>query len=222
MSSIHSTPLHLVFDVDGVILDYTAAYEAIIRAFGADPQRRPGRHYHAFNQFGFNPQELSESDRARFFELFDQQGWLSMPALPGAVEAMRSLERAGHRISYLTSMPTHRADHRRENFRKLGLPDGPLVATGHRLHSHHHPKAEHLMSWRPDWFVDDWAHNFKGFDPLPHPPGTRFALIMDGTPDHPSLHQDRHLAHAEFDSLPAFAEALLSGSLSEPSSNRSL
>ena len=198
----------LTFDVDGVLLDYTEATGKAMRSLGLSANARPGKHYHCRNKFGFDPHELPEATRAAFYELFDRTGWEDMPEIPGAAQALRELAAAGHEIRYLTSMPVHRSGDRLRNLAAHGFPEGVLAATGHRIGPGHHPKASFLEAWKPDWFVDDWAYNFAGAVPS----STRFALILDGSPDHPNLNAeaaDRALAHAEFPSVELFAQSLL-------------
>lgn len=184
------------------------AFADTMRRFGIEPEVKAER-YHCSSKFGFDPATLPPDEKARFFEIFDKHGWNDMPSIPGAAPALRALVAAGHEIRDLTSMPPNKLDDRSINLRARGFPDGILVATGHRKAVDDCPKAPYLNAWKAHWFVDDWAHNFKGVDARLQ---TRFALILDGTPDHPNLNEDardRERAHAEFSSVGQFAEMLL-------------
>lgn len=202
--------LLLAFDVDGVLLDYTLAFADTMRRFGVEP-RVLANSYHCHAKFGFDPHALPDAERERFFQIFDQHGWLDMPSIEGAREALLELSAEGHSIRYLTSMPAHKHADRILNLAARGFPEAPMIATGHRKTPSDTPKAQFIDAWQPDWLIDDWAHNFKGISAQTP---TRFALILDGTEDHPNLvaeAEDRKIAHAEFPSARAFATALLGG-----------
>lgn len=193
--------LKVIWDVDGVLLDYNAQMARMIKkALGWEPALIEPRAHHFKTAYGV---ELCEADRALVYAEFDQLGWRSMPGQPGAARATRLLARAGHFSLCLSSMPKRFEACRLINLRALGMPIQRVIGSGREEGSEANPKAEHIERERPDVFVDDQLRNFKGL-----PPEVFKVWIDTGRVDGPNVGADASLADAVFSSALEFAQAL--------------
>jgi len=74
----------LAIDVDGVVLDYAAAYrQAWARAFGILPDERDPQAYWPHDRWAVR--RLDGEKKRHFRRQFDEGFWSTIPALPGAV-----------------------------------------------------------------------------------------------------------------------------------------
>ena len=175
-----SSPLLIALDADGVLLDYNRQFGRVWeRHFGQAPVCVEPRAYHATHYWGLTAPEAGHG----FRDTFDQEGWNTMPAMPGAVEACRRLVAAGHRLVCVTSMPAHREEHRLANLRAEGFPIERVIATGSCANKMANPKREAIQALGPDWFVDDELRKLKDL------PGVKCVLVDPDHPDSPNVGQ---------------------------------
>jgi hypothetical protein len=197
----------ILLDADGVMVDYHAGYaQAWERAFGEklqvkDPQGHHPMHY-------WEVPLLDATGQAHLNEKgFNEEAWSTMPALPGAVEACRELQRIGFRLQCASALSPKWRDARAANLKALGFEMEDVHAVGHssdtaapgtpRLASN--PKLQIVTTLAPRFFVDDHLPFFQGV-----PAGVWRALIdvrpngsTNGDPTLESPHS-RHQSLAEF------------------------
>lgn len=88
-------------DLDGVCGDYTAAFrEVVARARGMDPEDLPVERSWDFSEWGITSAE--EFDRLHRQAVMDDHIFRTMPAMPGAAEALWRLSDAGVWIRIIT------------------------------------------------------------------------------------------------------------------------
>jgi phosphoglycolate phosphatase-like HAD superfamily hydrolase len=192
-----STSALIVLDADGVLVDYLEAYaQAWERAFGRRPALRDvqaysPRHYWDVPELRASEQFVLDSKG------FTEHAWLTMSALPGAVEATQDLTAAGHRLVCVSALPTRFQQARADNLARLGFVFEDVIATGHS--SLGNPKREALRALQPLAFVDD---NLLFHQALPR---TIWRALVDARPNGgPNSRSDlaapdsRHGSLAEF------------------------
>ena len=195
-----SAPLLIALDADGVLLDYNRQFGRVWeRHFGQAPVCVEPKAYHATNYWGLTAPATGDG----FWDTFDREGWTTMPAMPGAVEACRRLVAAGHRLVCVTSMPVHRQEQRLANLRAEGFPIERVIATGPCANKTANPKLEAIQALRPDWFVDDELRKLKDL------PSVKCVLVDPGHPDSPNVGQDDAYLIWRVPTLQAFADRLL-------------
>lgn len=195
-------PLVIALDADGVLLDYNRGFGAMWKEYFKQPDlvACDATAYHATRYWGVEAPERGHA----FWDHFDQHGWRTMPAMPGALEACQALAAEGHELVCVTSMPEHRAEDRLYNLQSLGFPISRVVATGSRFGCTSNPKKEAIEALQPDWFVDDELRKLKDLD------GINLVLIDPGHSDCPNRGQSRDFVHLVVPSLTEFSERILS------------
>lgn len=139
----------LVFDVDGVVLDFYAGAKRVLEDMLQRPMvvvdPRPATKY----RYGLTDAEyqaMRETMRTH------AHGWRNLPVLPGAVEGLLSLQEQGHRVMFLSSCGKSLYDPRRENLDRLGLANCELICVEDKDKN---AKGVVLEKIRPIAFVDD-------------------------------------------------------------------
>ena len=156
--------------------------------------------HHFKNMYGV---EFTPEEKKAIYALFDKEGWTSMPALEGAVEATQALHDAGHTLICLSSMPSQFVKDRASNFKSLNIPLQEVIGSG-RDDSDINPKATHILQIQPDIFVDDQLRNFKD---VPH--SVCKIWIDNQFHDSPDIGLDSSIADFKFSSLKEFSISLL-------------
>ena len=152
------TSLLIALDADGVLLNYNDMFGKVWnKATGATISCVEPRAYHATNYWGVEKPHKEHP----FWDVFDKEGWNTMFAMEGAVEACQMLVNAGHKLVCVTSMPAHRQADRLANLKALGFPIDEVIATGHCEDRLRNPKKEAIERLGPDWFVDDELRKLK-------------------------------------------------------------
>jgi hypothetical protein len=194
--------LKVAFDVDGVLLNYNQQMALMIKkALGLELALVDPLAHHFKAAYGY---ELTGTDREKVYDFFDAEGWKTMPAEPGAVEALALLDKAKHELVCISSMPKRFEACRLHNLRSLGMRVAKVIGTGRETESTVNPKAEHVEREAPDVFVDDQLRNLNGL------PGTVFKVWIDtGRNDGPNVGADLGVADAIFPSALSFAQALV-------------
>ncbi len=145
MRSAHT----LVFDVDGVILDFYGGAKRVLEDMLQRPMvvvdPRPATK-HRYGLTDAEYQAMREHMRTH------EHGWRNLPVLAGAVESLQQLQEAGHRVMFLSSCGKSLFDPRRENLDRLGLGNCELVCVED---ADKNAKGVVLQKVRPIAFVDD-------------------------------------------------------------------
>lgn len=179
----------IALDVDGVLLDYAHGYSRVWeQTFNEKVSLvNPGA-YWPMERYGLR--FLKGQDLKRFNSNFDHEFWSSLPALPGAVDAVKSLKEYGFRVVCVSALKEEFANARAENLRKHGFLIDELIATGGMQEEHQSPKALALSKINAKVFVDDYAPYFKGVDKQT---GIHLALIDRQSENSPNQHHKQHL-----------------------------
>lgn len=147
----------IVLDCDGVLVDYKKTYGTVWNQFFNDniTVKNPNS-YFVENYYGVT---LDESRQKDFFDYFNKYGWSLMTPLDQAVEATHSLREAGYKILVVTSISKIAQELRHQNLLDLGFAVDATIATG--LHCNNiNPKKTYIETLNPEYFVDDFIHNF--------------------------------------------------------------
>ena len=90
-------------DADNVLLDYHHSYRgAWHRAFGELPSLRSPLAYWPLDRWEVRRQDGEELDHLWTF--FDANFWSTIPAIPGAIDACRMLDRAGFELVCVSTL----------------------------------------------------------------------------------------------------------------------
>ena len=193
----------LALDADGVLLDYHAAYaRAWEKAFGGIVRVADPLAYWAKDRYGLP--HLDGAELAHFRAQFDDDFWSSVPAIPGALEAARSLAAAGYDLVCLTAVRPEHHGAREANLRALGFPIVRMVSA-HGDSSVRSPKADALAEMMPAAFVDDYLPYMRGA------PATIHTALIDRSPNgSPNAGHELSLARSVHADLGDFASFWLS------------
>lgn len=178
----------IALDCDGVLLNYNVAWkDAFLRAFNVDlPHVQDS--YHAHNQYGVAVGDVhyykdnAAYQREMLFKAFTDDGFETMPALEGALEANLALVDAGYECIVVTAVPEYTRLKRIKNLADLGFKISDVICTYPR-------KAETLTAMMPVAFVDDQRMNFHGV-----PPEIQRILIhkdVHDSPNHNNVRVDK-------------------------------
>lgn len=192
----------IALDCDGVLLDYHAAYRfAWEQAFGVLPVVVDPHAYWPIERYAVRC--LAGEELAHFRQHFDEQFWSSIPVIPGALEACRTLSNAGFELVCVTAIdPLHR-EARVQNLRIHDFPIERVIATSN-ADEEVSPKAAALAELRPVAFVDDFLPYFRGI-----PAGIHAALILREPNGSPNSGADLRLVHSQHADLADFAKEWL-------------
>jgi phosphoglycolate phosphatase-like HAD superfamily hydrolase len=193
-----SKPL-IALDADGVLVDFHHGYaEAWRRAFGARPAERDPDAYWPFDRWHV---ERLEGEALRHFgRHFDEQFWLHLPPIAGAVEACHRLHDAGFDLVCVSALDAAWESTRLRNLRNLGFPIERVIATGHHA-GERSPKADAIAHLMPEAFVDDYLPYLRGV-----PDRVHRALVLRGRNGSPNDGPELALAHSTHDDLGAFVD----------------
>lgn len=139
----------IVSDVDGVVLDFYKGAARVLEEMLERPMvkvdPRPATRY----RYGLT---MDEYQRMRVVMRTHPHGWGNLPTLPGAVEAIHALKRAGHPVVFLSSCGQSLHDLRRQNLDRIGLTDCELICVED---ADKNAKGVVLNRLRPVAFIDD-------------------------------------------------------------------
>lgn len=161
----------IAIDIDGPLLDYHEAYARVWgRAFGEVPKVVNRNAYWAMDRYGVP--KLDQDQLKYFMSHFDEEFWLTMKPMPGAVEACQRLVDAGYELISISATVERFTHARHQNLKDVGLPITTTFCTGRTEPT---AKAQILRSTRPVAYVDDCVHYLTGI-----PNGIYVALIESG------------------------------------------
>lgn len=187
----------IALDADGVLVDFHHGYaEAWRRAFGERPAERDPRAYWPMDRW--DVERLEGEARRHFWRYFDEEFWLNLPALPGAVEACHRLHDAGFDLVCVSALDVPWESTRLRNLRNLGFPIERVIATGHHA-GERSPKADAIAELRPEAFVDDYLPYLRGV-----PDEVHRALVLRAPHGSPNEGPELSLAHTLHDDLAEF------------------
>jgi len=174
----------IALDADGVLIDYHEGYaQGWERAFGFRPTVRNPEGYHPRDYW--DVPTLTESELKHFqVHGLSTQTWRNMPAMPGALEACRSLTHGGYRLMCVTALSPVFGEARTHNLKRLGFDLAGVLAVG--ASGLGNPKAKTLLDLKPVAFVDDYLGYLQGL-----PAGTWRALVEGRSHNNPN--NDRRL-----------------------------
>lgn len=139
----------VVSDVDGVVLDFYKGAARVLEEMLGRPMvkvdNRPATRY----RYGLTREEYQ---RMRHVMRDHPHGWGNLPTLPGAVEAIRRLRKAGHEVVFLSSCGQSLYGLRRQNLDLIGLKDCRLICVED---AEKHAKGRILERLNPQAFIDD-------------------------------------------------------------------
>lgn len=186
----------IVLDADGVLLDYNKKLAHVCEK-ALNIQLGVLKYFHHFsNAVNF---QMTPVQSEKVFTLFDIEGWNSMPAIEGSVEACKAIAALGHSLVCVSSMPDKFVQARKHNLINLGIPINHVLGTG-RDDSQTNPKSGYLKSINPDIFVDDQIRNFHGI-----PDSICKVWIDHGYTDCPNVGMDKSQVDFTFKSLRDFS-----------------
>lgn len=137
----------VAFDADGVLLDLKTSYLSLATRILGRPLAERTKSYCFQERFGLTREE-AEQVRA---QLYTFAGMSALPPLPGAVETVRSLKRAGFQVAVVTGIPPALEAARRANFAAAGIEVDAIFCTGSAFDSKRHI----LEAVRALSYVDD-------------------------------------------------------------------
>jgi hypothetical protein len=106
--------------------------------------------------------QFTDEEKIKFYEVWDEYGWRTMPMHDGALQACHLLHQAGYELVCVTAMPGQFIDHRLENFREHGFPIDRVISSGYdKDNFSNNPKRQIIEELHPIAFVDDLRRNFK-------------------------------------------------------------
>lgn len=179
----------IALDVDGVLLDYAQGYAQVwAQTFNEPVALVNPTAYWPMERYGLR--YLTGQDLKKFNSNFDNEFWSSLPALPGAVEAVKNLKEMGFKVVCVSALRECFANARLDNLKKHGFLIDDLIATGGMQEEHLSPKASVLSKINAKVFVDDYAPYFKGVDKQN---GIHLALIDRQAENSPNKHHKQVL-----------------------------
>ena len=207
--------LHIVLDADGVMVDFNTAYLNMWeKVFGYRPRTKYEGAYWCTDAYDIP--WLSGEELFEFKKHWNEDFWMNIPALPGAVEAVKMIQSnfPGVAISCVSALPVQYRLAREIGLEKQGFPFMPVHAVGAPVDAtkhHGNPKKDIINKLMPDYFVDDFLPYLEGVNPLVN----RILVDRDPfmSPNRDQDLQEKISITARVDNLVDFAEKLVNGKL---------
>lgn len=139
----------VVSDVDGVVLDFYKGAARVLEEMLGRPMVKVDSRPATRHRYGLTKEQYQ---RMRVVMRTHPHGWGSLPTLPGAVDAIRSLKDAGYEVSFLSSCGQALHDLRRANLDRIGLRDCQLICVED---ADKNAKGAVLDELQPAAFIDD-------------------------------------------------------------------
>jgi 5' nucleotidase, deoxy (Pyrimidine), cytosolic type C protein (NT5C). len=196
----------IAIDVDGVLLDYNAAYAiAWESAFGALPDLKNPDAYWAKDRW--RVEHLTGSRLEYFRSYFDESFWSSLPAYEGAIDACLRLKSAGYNLVCVSAINPCFRHAREKNLQKLGFPIERVFCT-EEIDGSVSPKASALAEIAPVAFVDDYLPFMRGI-----PSEIHAALILRDSSGSPNVGAELSLVDSRHECFAQFADWWLARSI---------
>ncbi len=159
----------LIVDVDGPLLNYNKGYAKHWERLTGEPvELKDPTAYHAHNQYKV---PFLEGEALDIFErTFDEQFWLSLDPMPGAIRAIEKLAKK-YEIFAVTTSSTDYFNVRRSHIYRLGFNIIDVVSVGNKNPGFtpwsYNPKAMYINLMKPDIVIDDLYVGLLGLDDKP-------------------------------------------------------
>lgn len=170
----------VVSDVDGVLLDFYSGAARVLKDMLGRPMVKVDDRPATKFRYGLTDEQYQAMRQEMRTH---PNGWGNLPTLPGAVEAIHRLNRAGYAVLFLSSCGQSLFDLRRQNLDRLGLEHCQLVC----VEDHDkNAKGVVLDQLRPAAFIDDHMKMLAQAGSVPHrvwiDHGCSLELDPDGQP----------------------------------------
>lgn len=170
----------VVSDVDGVLLDFYSGAARVLEDMLGRPMVKVDNRPATKFRYGLTDEQYQAMRQEMRTH---PHGWGNLPTLPGAVEAVHRLNRAGYDVLFLSSCGQSLFDLRRQNLDLLGLDHCQLVCV-----EDHEKNAKGIVldQLRPVAFIDDHMKMLAQASGVPHrvwiDHGCSLELDPTGTP----------------------------------------
>lgn len=142
--------MRILLDIDGVLADWTGQVKRVVELHGGtmDITR------------WFKRQSLPAAIQVNVFRIIAAPGFAaSLPVLPGAIEAVQQLRKAGHTVQFVTSLwncPTwvHDRNHWLVRHKLCSAPSGVIYAKEKFMVKGDvfvDDKPENVVAWKQEW-----------------------------------------------------------------------
>jgi hypothetical protein len=156
----------IALDADGVLLDYHVAYRsAWHKAFNLLPSLKDPNAYWPIDRW--DVRKLEGEELVHFRRFFNDEFWMAIPAVEGAIQACNQLKAAGFELVCVSAIESEFENSRLENLMNLGFPIQRVIATS-GANGAMSPKAAALSLLNPLVFVDDFLPYHRGVPPEIH------------------------------------------------------
>lgn len=189
----------IALDADGVLLDYHAAYRnAWYRAFQVMPEIKDKDAYWPIDRWSVR--HLTGKELQHFRSYFNEQFWRTIPAIPGAVDACKSLREAGFDLICVSAIESQFQKARLENLINEGFSIKAVIATDGK-DGEISPKVKSLLEINSVAFVDDFLPYHRGVPSTIHK-----ALILRETNGSPNVGDELKLIDSTHNDLSTFVK----------------
>lgn len=177
----------IAIDIDGVTLDYKAAYaRKWQKAFGKMPRIKNQKAHRIWEYYDIpfltDPNEIAKLEASG-----DDDFWRTMPPMQSAVSAVRLIRSFGYKTISVSAAPIHQAENRAFNLARHGFEFDDVICI--QIPGAISPKTEVINKVQPAYFVDDYINYFHGIDR-----SVKKVLINE-----PENHPSEHVSIAEMD-----------------------
>lgn len=188
----------VALDCDGVLLDFLAKFQEIGTYALGRPLKEVENAYDLSKRYG-----LTDLEHKHVHKVFVQEnGWSSLPPLPGAIDAARELQDAGHRVIVVTAIDEVFKTRRMDNFKKYGFVPDAIYCVGA---GSGHTKGEAYTAEQPHAIVDDRLVYLKEAQTLIKSHQPELVWINDTIPQHGHLPD---FVHHEIEALHHWANPI--------------
>ena len=148
-------------DVDGVLLDCDNSFAIVASDMLKRPLVKLNNAYNLSIRYGITHDEMLKT-----FEYMKDHpsGWSGMPALKGAIDAVKNLQLKGYFIHLVTAIPEELKDMRLSCLKKYDFVPDAIYCAGHHLAS----KTEALRNINPIMMIDDRLSHLNDISFVPY------------------------------------------------------
>ncbi len=178
----------IAIDIDGVTLDYKAAYaRKWQRAFGRMPRIKNPKAAKLWEYYDIPHLAKDSPELAKLEAAADDDFWSTMPPMGQAVSAVRLIRSYGYRTISVSAAPNCQAENRAFNLARHGFEMDDVICN--QIDGAISPKTQIINDMQPAYFVDDYINYFHGVNR-----SVKKVLINE-----PENHPSEHVSLAEMD-----------------------